>query len=125
MNLMKKVKNLWVLERHPKGALAVRPLMDVLERNYQRWETRAQDPGWEPLGVFPTLESGQEGERTLKRRFAAIRAIENKLYDVSAKSSDNQKLKVEIEGNNDGDRKISEPAGPDNGCQGSTPAEQT
>ncbi len=72
MNLMKKVKNLWVLERHPKGALAVRPLMDVLERNYQRWATRAQDPGWEPLGVFPTLESGQEGERTLKRRYAEM-----------------------------------------------------
>lgn len=73
MSLMDQVKKLWVVERHPKGALAVCSLMDVLERNYRRWKERAQDPGWETLGVFPTIEAAQEGERELKRRYAALR----------------------------------------------------
>lgn len=71
-NLMDQVKNLWVLERHPKGGMAVRQMLDVLERNYQRWETREGGENWEPVGLFPTLEAAQEGERTLKRRYAAI-----------------------------------------------------
>jgi len=68
-NLINQVKNSWVLERHPKGALAVTRMLDVLERNYRRWETRAVDPGWEPLGIFPTIEGARAGELELKRRY--------------------------------------------------------
>ena len=72
MSFVDVVNKMWVLERHPKGALSVKPAMEVLERNYYRWIDKKDDPTWEVLGLFPSFESALEGQRTLKRRYATI-----------------------------------------------------
>lgn len=120
-NMMGQVKNLWVLERHPKGALACTRMLDVLERNYRRWEAREKDAGWEPLGIFPTLETAQEGERTLKRRYAAIKNNEQPAFAEKLRRGDSG---TESGANNEGNRKVSECDSASNDSQGGTPAEQ-
>jgi hypothetical protein len=53
--------------------------MDVLERNYGRWERMEKDAGWEVLGLFKTLDAARAAELDLKRKTAELldRAAEN------------------------------------------------
>lgn len=71
------VQALWAVERHPKGAIACLQLMDVLERNYKRWEREEKEAGWEILGLFSNSEAGLEYIRNMKNEVKERHTCEN------------------------------------------------
>ena len=61
-----EVKRFWILEWHPKGGIAFHQVLDVLHRNWNA-ALEGKDVGWHLVGIFPDMESAQEGGRQLKR----------------------------------------------------------
>lgn len=55
------------MEWDPRGGVDFHPLMEVLRRNWKVATGEEEGHGRIIVGLFPTMESAQEGARELKR----------------------------------------------------------
>lgn len=62
-----EVSGMWVCEVHAKGALSIKTLADVLERNVRHATQRLGPTGWEIIGQFPSFSEAQEFNRAIKQ----------------------------------------------------------
>jgi len=64
--IMQHLPAWYYVEVHPLGALHATPVDEVHRRNYQHFREETAS-GYEPLGLFPDLQSALDHIRDLKR----------------------------------------------------------